>query len=125
MIDVDVSELNNLAVDLSGAGVLAGIRVLGAMEKSAERIETDARAWAPRKRMPRYARTITHDIAVGAGEIVAEIGPDAEVNGQAKLAPIFEYGTSEVAPRAHVGPALDREIPTFVDAVKEIGGSVL
>ena len=122
----DFSELNRLAADLSHAGVVVSLKIRPALERSAERIEQQAKEFAPRKRLPHYAETINHDVTTdGSGHVVAEIGPDRSVNGQAKLANIFEYGTSDQAPRAHLGPALDREGPNFVAAVKEIGGDVL
>lgn len=125
----DFSELNRLAADLSHAGVRAAFAVRPALEQSARRIEDDAKRFAPRSArtsLPHYADTINHDVSVGAdGHLVAEIGPDRTVNGQAKLANILEYGTSKMAPHAHLGPALDREGPLFVLAVKEIGGGVL
>lgn len=125
MIEVDVSEINTLAADIAEAGVTAGFKIVGVVEDSCRKVEEQAKSFAPRKRLPHYAGTITHDVTVGAGEIVGEVGPDADVNGQAKLAPIFEYGTAEFAPRAHMGPAFDREVPEFVRRVAAIGGGLL
>lgn len=124
MIDVDVSEINTLAADIAEAGVVAGFKIVGVVEDSCRNVEEQAKAFAPRTRLPHYARTITHDVTVGT-EIVGEVGPDADVNGQANLAPIFEYGTADLAPRAHMGPAFDREVPEFVRRVADIGGGLL
>jgi hypothetical protein len=122
---VDLSELNTLAADLTEAGVLVGVRSLKVVDASAQRIEEQARTFAPRKNLPHYAKTITHDVTVEGDHIVGEIGPDKDVNGQARLAHLFEYGTSHLAPRSHLGPALDREGPAFIAALAEIAGKIL
>jgi hypothetical protein len=124
-VTVDASEMDHLIGDLTGAGLLAGARAVAVVKASAKRIEDQAKEWAPRRRLPHYARTITHDIEIGAGKVTAEIGPDSDVNRQANLAPIFEYGTSRVGPRAHMGPALDRETPKFEKGVEDVGGGLL
>lgn len=126
MIDIDgIDDLNRLAADLSDAGVRIGWRVHGIVEETAGEIEEQAKEWAPRKRLPHYARTINHTTTIEPGAVVAEIGPDADVNGQAKLGPVFEYGTAETAPRAHVGPSFDRSIPGFTTKIADAGGKIL
>lgn len=119
------SDLNTVAVDLAEAALLADVRVAATVEQSAARIEDQAKEWAPRKRLPYYARTVTHDVTVEPGAVVAEIGPDKDINGQAGLAHIFEYGTATLAPRAHLGPALDRESPAFVSRLEDVAGDIL
>lgn len=125
MIDADLSELDVLAADLSQAGISAGFKVARVVEEWGQDVETQAREWAPRKRLPHYARTITHDVTVVGSAVVGEVGPDKQVNGQASLAHIFEYGTSDLAPRAHVGPAHDRAIPGTVRKLEKLGGDIL
>ena len=121
----DFSELDTLAADLSQAGVLAGFKVAKVVEEWGVEVEEQAREWAPRKRLPHYAKTITHDVTIEGGVVVGEVGPDADINGQAKLAHIFEFGTSDFAPRAHVGPAHDRAIPGAVRKISDLGGDIL
>lgn len=125
MIDVDISEINDLAADIAEAGVLAGFKIVAVVEESCQKVEADAKAFAPRKNLPHYARTITHDVTIGAGEIVGEVGADADINGQAKLAPILEWGTDKFPPHAHHGPVFDREVPNFVKRVSDVGGNLL
>lgn len=117
-------DLDMLAADLARAGVFAGTRAVTVLEESAARIEAHARDQAPRTRLPHLAATITHDVTVGAS-IVAEIGADKDVNGQAKLAHIFEYGTSALPPRPFLGPALDLEEPRFASGIEDITGRIL
>lgn len=121
----DFSELHDLEADLRQAGITAGLRAAKAVEESAQRIEDDARANAPRKRLPHYARTITHDVTIGGGMIVGEIGPDREVNPSADLFWVLEVGRSHSAPRPHLWPAADREEPKFVQSIERIGGEIL
>lgn len=129
MIHADTSDIQRLAADLSALGKarVATVRGVAVVEESLERIEADARESAPKKRLPHYAETITHDVTIGGlgGSVVGEVGPDKDVNGQARLAHIFEYGTSRLAPRADVLTAFDREIPNFLAAVEEAGGITL
>lgn len=120
-----MNDLNVLAHDLTEAGALIGARAVEVIEQSAQRVEDQAKVWAPRKRLEHYAETITHDLEVDAGVIAAEIGPDKTINGQARLAHIFEYGTATLAPRAHLGPALDLEAPKLTAELEHIAGSVL
>lgn len=109
----DFSELNTLAADLTKAGLTAGVRVLPVVHRAANNIVRDARQFAPKSAVAQhYPDTITYDIEIGAA-IAAEIGPDRDLNGQAKLGNLFEYGSVNNAPQAHLGPALDREGPNF------------
>jgi hypothetical protein len=121
VIHADTSDLNVLAVDLAQAGLAAAGRAMVVVEDSSQRIEDQGREWAPKTGLPHYARTITHDVTVEGLAIVGEIGPDPAVNGQALLAHILEYGSANNAPFAHLGPALDRETPNFVDTMAEAG----
>lgn len=122
---IDTSDLDHLAVDLAAAGAAVAVKVVPALEHSAQNIEDQAREWAPKTRTPHYPATITHDVTPGVAGPVAEIGPDKNINGQAKLAHLFEYGSVNNAPFAHIGPAFDREVPDFVEAVGVAGGDVL
>lgn len=131
MIHADTSDIQRLAADLSALGHtrVATVRGAAVIEESLERIQADARQAAPKTRLPRYADTITHDVTIGGlgGSVAGEVGPDRSVNGQARLAHIFEYGAPKIdfAPRPHIGPAFDREIPNFLAAVEDAGGSIL
>lgn len=125
MIVTDAHELDLLAIDLGDAPAEVVARAVPALERSAQNIEDQAREWAPKKGVQHYADTITHDVTAGAGVLEAEIGPDKTINGQAKLGHILEYGSINNAPFAHLGPAFDREVPDFEDAVAEAGEEAL
>lgn len=111
---VDSHDLADLTHDLDDAGRDAVRKLLPVMHRGAANIRDDARENAPRSDVIKhYPRTISYDIERNGDTLEAEIGPDRDVNGQAKLAHIFEYGTDSLAPRPHLGPALDRELPKF------------
>lgn len=121
-------DLETLAADLSRAGLLAGFKIRAVLGRSATHIRDDARENAPGgqgSRAKHYPRTITYDVTLGVDGLVAEIGPDRNINGQAKLAHLFEYGKPGQAPRPHLGPALDREVDKFAREIADLGGDVL
>jgi hypothetical protein len=118
-----VSDLDKLAADLTSAGVLAGVRAVSVAQRLGAQLRDDARDLAPRKDLPHYRGSITHEVIVSGGSVVAEVGP--EKGGQGSLGHILEYGTATSAPHAHMEPALDRIAPVFVEAVAAFGGTVL
>lgn len=121
----DVSELNQLAADLAEAGVLAGPRALGVVTRGSLNVKNEARKLAPSgPYTPRYPASITYDVTVERDRIVGEIGPDKDLP-QGALGNLLEYGTARDAPHSHLGPALDREGPNFVEQVERLGGEIL
>lgn len=120
-----IDDLHTLAVDLEKAGLTIGVRILPVLHRGANNIVRDARENAPgadgNGPAKHYPRTITYDIDAGPGSVAAEIGPDREVNGQAKLGNIFEYHP-EKGGRAHLEPALDRGVPKFEAYAADVAG---
>lgn len=122
---VDVTELDELAADLRGAGLRIGVDALGVVHRGANNIQRDARETAASgPRHPFYPASITYDVEIEADRIVAEIGPDKDLP-QGALGNIEEFGTSTLPPRSHLGPALDREEPKFEHFMGEIGAKAL
>jgi hypothetical protein len=122
---VDLTEIDELVADLSQTGLLVGARAVPIMHRAANNVQRDARAFAPSgPHTPAYKFSITYDIEVESDRIAVEVGPDKDRN-QGPLGNIFEYGTSEHAPQAHLGPAIDRESPNFVKAVADLGGDMI
>lgn len=119
----ELDDLNSFAKDLYEASATAGVRALPVMHRAGNNIQRDARQFAPgAPRARAYPSTITYDLTVEDGAIVVEVGPDRELNGQAKLGNIFEYGAPalDVPAQAHLGPALDREIPNVDHFLGEV-----
>ena len=55
----------------------------------------------------------------GGDHMSAECGPTTN------YAPYLEFGTSRMAPHAFMGPAADRNLPDFVEAIRQAGGDIL
>lgn len=119
-------DLNQLIGDLSDAPLRAVMRAERLLDATGERIRDDARKFAPGANggpARHYPQTITYDVTFSRGSIVAEIGPEA--GGQGSLGHIFEDGTATSPPQKHMGPAFDRAVPGFVEALADIAGDLL
>lgn len=116
----DVSEMNKLAVDFDRASGTVGAKASAVIRKTAHDIERDAKIFCPVD-----TGNLRNSISTGItgdgrfGSIEAEIGPTAD------YAAFVEYGTSRMAPRAYMGPALDRNTPDFVRAMEIVVGEIL
>lgn len=111
---IDVSELNQLAVDLGKASgqVIAATSVV--IRKTAFDIERDAKLLVPVD-----TGNLRNSITTSARALEAEIGPTAE------YAAFVEYGTSVHAPQPYMGPAADRNVGLLEKAVDQILGGIL
>ncbi|MCU1488290.1 MAG: hypothetical protein JWN67_5036 [Actinomycetia bacterium] len=122
---VDVSEINQLAADLTKAGLLAGVKAYGVAEEYARGTQADARQFAPHGPYTKqYPASITSDVTITPTAIVAEVGPDKD-RPQGALGNLLEYGTGKQAPQAHLGPAHDRNLPKAVKRLGDIGAEIL
>lgn len=112
MFSIDASQLNRLAASFDAAGDAIGVEASTAVRATALRVERDAKAFAPVD-TGFLRNSIGHDITgnADAAAIEAEIGPTAAYSE------FVEFGTSRMAPRAFMGPALDRNAPGFVAAM--------
>jgi hypothetical protein len=129
-IDVSASGLNELVAHLDDVPEGAHRNVVKAATFTANGIKRTAREFATGiDYAPGYPRTITYDVddrGVGDG-VSAEIGPDKALGGQAPLGVFleYEYGTPWSAPRPHLGPALDRWSPDFVEGLEKAAADAL
>ena len=115
---VDVADFNRLAADLREAGPKGRLAAARATEKSIRDIERDAKAFAPVD-TGNLRSSIGTDLTVDASRISATIGATAD------YAAYVEYGTSTMAPRAHLGPAYDRHVGTWMTALDRLMSGVL
>lgn len=120
---IDVDGLHELEADLTAAPRKVQMLTPKVLDGAATRVRNDARRLAPRRMLPHYAGTITHELRWSGTTLEAEIGP--EKGGQGSLGHILEYGTAKTPPRAHLGPALDLEGPRFAEDMGRLGGEVL
>jgi hypothetical protein len=120
---IDVSDLEALGADLLAASVTVDRRAREAVQSYLDGTVRDARASAPED-SGTYVQSITGEVAESGGTIVGEVGPELGLP-HGRLGPFLEYGTSTMAPQAHLGPAHDRQVPAAVKAIEDIGGSIL
>lgn len=121
----DVGELNSLSAEIRRGGLLTALAGRAAVERGAFNVMRTAQKLAPfGPRTPFYPASITYDIEIELAAVEAEIGPDKD-KPQGPLGNVFEFGTSEVAPQAHVGPAVDIENPNFYRVVGAIAAKAL
>lgn len=117
-ISIDMAELNRLSVDLAGATreVLPLARVV--IQKSAADVKRDAQIFAPVD-----TGNLRSSIGYETRELVGSV--EAEIGATADYAAYVEFGTSRMAPRAFLGPSLDRNGPAFEKAMGAILDKVL
>jgi HK97 gp10 family phage protein len=107
-----IEEINKLAADLGNASLKATAKAYRAVQKSANEVEAGAKAIAPVD-----TGALKNSISVDyPSALTAEIGPSVRYGN------FVEFGTSRMAPRAYMGPALDRAGPGFAAAMEELGG---
>jgi HK97 gp10 family phage protein len=106
-VDWDLSELNTLAADLGKATAATAAAAAIAVTKTAHDIETTAKALCPVD-----TGNLRNSISTDIHGLEAEVGPTASYGGYVEL------GTVKMAPRAYLGPALDRHAPEFVAAIE-------
>ncbi|MGI5233844.1 HK97-gp10 family putative phage morphogenesis protein [Actinoallomurus sp. CA-142502] len=111
-----VEQLNALDADLTHAGLIVAAKGSRAVKKVGNDIVHDGQAFVPVD-TGNLKNSINVDFdGDGMG---FEAGPTANYGG------FVEWGTSKMAPHAYMGPAFDRNVPAFVAAVEELGGSIL
>ena len=115
---IDVSDFNRLAVTLAGVGPRTFKAAAMVTKKAARDIERDAKAFAPVD-TGNLRASIGTDIDVSAASISATVGATAS------YAAYVEYGTSTMAPHAHLGPAYDRHVGEWADALDRLMGGML
>lgn len=115
---VDTREVTVLARDLDGAAGDVDREARKVVARGALNIKNDARRRVSgHGHLPAYPYSITYDLL--AGVVGAEIGPDKRRN-QGPLGNIIEYGGLREAPIPHMGPAADKEMPGFRDALEKL-----
>lgn len=121
-MSVNVDGIDELIVDLSRAGLMAGVKAAKVLNESGKSGVKLARSLAPTTRLPHYATKITHEVKVAPDAIEVEWGP--EKGGQGNLGHILEKGSSVSPPHAHLGPSLDVEGPRTVKSLAEVLGDL-
>ena len=115
---IDARDFDHLAVALAEVGPRTFKAAAMVTEKAARDIERDAKAFAPVD-TGNLRSSIGTDLTVDASRISATIGATAD------YAAYVEYGTSTMAPHAHLGPAYDRHVGEWADALDRLMGGML
>lgn len=115
-VNFDVSDINTLAASFDKGSKTIGQLAQIVVRKTAVDVTADAKNFSP-VRFGKLKGSIGHsDLrTVGqSGVLEAEVGPTANYGR------FVELGTSKMAPRAYLGPALDRRTPAFVQAMEQV-----
>lgn len=114
-IEFDYTEVRALGSRMESAGGRVGAKVSAALRKTAADIEAEAKALAPvdtGNLRNSISSTVSGDGRHGG--MSAEIGPTAEYG-------IYqEYGTSTQPGTPFMGPAFDRRVPGYTEALARI-----
>lgn len=113
-----MNDLHQLAADLTRAGSQTQARARLVVEKSTLDIESDAKNLAPVD-TGNLRSSIGHMYHYEDGAVEAEIGPTADYGAYVEL------GTSVHAPQPYMAPALERRTPGFIQAMRQLGGTIL
>lgn len=112
--DLDLGDLNRLAVDLGQASSRAMKAARVVLEKTTADIEANAKAIVPID-----TGNLKNSIGHTTRGLSAEIGPTASYGAY------VEYGTTRKGPAAFMGPSFDRYAPGFEAAMGQIGESAV
>lgn len=107
----NLSELNTLIHDLSGASTEVKKKAAVAVRKTAFDIEAESKLFAP---------VDTGNLRNSISTTITSDGQSAEIGPTAEYGVYVELGTSVMAPAAFMGPAFDRKIPDFEDAIAKL-----
>lgn len=114
MLEIDASELYDLAGDLVRGAARVAAQAPVVVAKSTHDTERDAKAGAPV--LTGELRDSIHAVIHGlSGEVVAT----------ADHAEYVEDGTSVMAPQPYMGPALQRNERPFVARLERVAGDIL
>jgi hypothetical protein len=119
-VKFDATEVAALAEFLARAPGVAAAAVKPTVARGAYQIKTDAKSRVTGLRhLPAYPSSITYDMHTTESAVWAEIGPDKN-RRQGALGNIVEYGSPTSAPRPHMAPAAEAELPKFAAVIEGI-----
>lgn len=115
MSGFDASEIFTLATDLKASGPKAKQMAGTVVRKTAADIAADAKNIAPVD-----TGNLKGSIGVSkVGQLESEVGPTANYGIY------LELGTSRMPAQPFMGPATDRRVPAFVQAMEQIVDGIL
>lgn len=109
-MEADFSELELLGRDISSLGQKAHDRAAQIVAKSAADISGSAAQYAP-YRTGNLSNSVGYDL----------YGLEAEIGPTASYGIYLEFGTSRMAPRPYMKPALEKHEGAFLQALSQLG----
>jgi hypothetical protein len=124
-IGFDGSELAYVVTSMDRATAVAAAETAKVVEKGAIQIRDGARRRVTGlKHAPRYPNSIDYDLYVTGWGAIADVGANKD-KPQGALGNLIEYGSVNNAPRPHIRPAADEEMPRFAKAMEDLAVKAL
>lgn len=124
-IGFDGSELAYVVTSMDRATAVAAAETAKVVEKGAIQIRDGARRRVTGlKHAPRYPNSIDYDLYVTGRGAIADVGANKD-KPQGALGNLIEYGSVNNAPRPHIRPAADEEMPRFAKAMEDLAVKAL
>jgi hypothetical protein len=121
----DLSGLDRLAADLTGAGNAILPFAATALGRTSMNVKKTWRGKVSGARgMPGLAAAVSYDVTTSGGAVEAEIGYDKS-RYQGPLGNISEYGSPTHAPRGYGAAALQENTDDFVHGINAAVGDAL
>ncbi|QLQ37988.1 hypothetical protein [Micromonospora robiginosa] len=124
-MEIDTRELRQLEYDFAEVVTAAPQEARKVVQRAVLNIKTDAqRRVGGLRHAPAYPRSISYDTRETPVGPEAEIGPD-KGRRQGALGNLIEFGSVNNAPRPHINPAADAELPRFERAMEDLAVRLL
>ncbi len=121
----DSSEVAALGKVFSFAIIGSIPAVTAVVAKGALNIKNDAaQRVSGLRHAPAYPKAITYDTGISLSGPFADIGPDKSKR-QGALGNLLEFGSKKNAPRPHMAPAAEAELPKFEAALEALAVKAL
>lgn len=122
MVIVDDSELRAVAKAMRVSPELSMAQIAATTYRAGKNIEREARDLAPKGgHVKSYAGMITTSQKATPWSVEVEVGPLQR--GQGALGALLEFGQARNAPHPHLMPALEHELPTWLNYVSQALGA--
>lgn len=118
MLDADVTGLNSITGSLLAADATISAQAGRLVRETSADVTATAKQFAP-VHTGNLRRSITMQVTNVPGGIEAEVGTNVE------YAPHVEQGTYKMAPRAFLGPAIDRHAWQLTEGLAKLGSGIL
>lgn len=124
MVIVDDSELRSYARAMRVSAEASMTAVVATTVRAGKNIQREAKDLAPKGgHVKSYAGMITTSTKTTPVSVEVEVGPLQR--GQGALGALLEFGQARNAPHPHLMPALEHELPTWINFLGQALGAGL